>query len=306
MQKDSIPVLNPEQFKNNYLIKGMDALCSSLNFNYFHVHKVESSCTHIKFPLPPYRNTVYECIILTDGFMLRGNGIDTVRVDNNCAFFLPAGQISTFESASDSIKGYYIHFSPQFLFNKYFSPALLESFEFFKITSSPVIAFDKKSLHQIISLIQRMEAELFNPDSVELIQGYLLTFLLELKQNYKSPIIKKIQPAQYLTDRFTELIYQYYKQNKSVAEYASILNVSPNHLNKSIKGVTGKSPSAMIDELIILEAKVLLNQTSLNISDIAYQLGMDDPSYFGRMFKKNTGLTPLEYRKKINTNIQAS
>jgi len=69
-------------------------------------------------------------------------------------------------------------------------------------------------------------------------------------------------------------------------------------LTKSVKAVTGKSPTQWIDELIVLEAKVLLYQSHLTISEISYELGIEDSSCFGRMFKKYTGLTPGDFRRQ--------
>jgi AraC-like DNA-binding protein len=64
----------------------------------------------------------------------------------------------------------------------------------------------------------------------------------------------------------------------------------------------GKSPTQWIDELIVLEAKVLLYQSRLTISEVSYELGIEDPSYFGRMFKKYTGQTPTDFRKLVEKN----
>lgn len=87
--------------------------------------------------------------------------------------------------------------------------------------------------------------------------------------------------------------------NKLVADYATILNVSPNHLTKSVKAITGKSPTQWIDELIVLEANLLLYHGRLTISEISIELGINDPAYFGRMFKKYTGQTPTDFRNQI-------
>jgi AraC-like DNA-binding protein len=84
-----------------------------------------------------------------------------------------------------------------------------------------------------------------------------------------------------------------------VAEYAALLHISPNHLNKSVKAATGKSPSRWIDEAIVLEAKVLLYQSQYTIGDIATELGLEDPSYFSRLFKKYEGITPQAFRSRI-------
>jgi AraC family transcriptional activator of pobA len=79
-----------------------------------------------------------------------------------------------------------------------------------------------------------------------------------------------------------------------------LLNVTPNHLNKSVKSSTGKSATKWIEETILLEAKYLLFQTTLSVSEIAMQVGHEDHSYFSRFFKKHEGLTPVQYRKMID------
>lgn len=78
-----------------------------------------------------------------------------------------------------------------------------------------------------------------------------------------------------------------------------MLSITPNHLNKCLRTITGKSPTKWIDEAIILEAKVLLSQTTLSVNEITTELGLSDPSYFSRFFRKYEGCTPLEFRKHI-------
>ena len=82
-----------------------------------------------------------------------------------------------------------------------------------------------------------------------------------------------------------------------MAEYAGLLNVSPNHLNKCVKSTTGKSAQDLLSEMVLLEAKVLLRQTSLSVNEIAFRIGKEDSSDFIRFFKSKTNLTPTEYRK---------
>ena len=83
---------------------------------------------------------------------------------------------------------------------------------------------------------------------------------------------------------------------KNPADYAASLSVHINHLNRSVKEVTGKTTTAHIASRIIREAKALLQHTDWNISAIAYSLGFEYPSYFTLFFKKNTGLAPTQLR----------
>jgi AraC family transcriptional regulator, transcriptional activator of pobA len=68
-----------------------------------------------------------------------------------------------------------------------------------------------------------------------------------------------------------------------------------------VKTITGKSPTKWIDDTLVLEAKVLLYQTKLTINEVAAEIGIYDQSYFSRLFKKYEGVTPFEFRKKIET-----
>ena len=83
---------------------------------------------------------------------------------------------------------------------------------------------------------------------------------------------------------------------KNPADYAASLSVHINHLNRSVKEVTGKTTSAHIASRIIREAKALLQHTDWNISAIACSLGFEYPSYFTLFFKKHTGMAPTQLR----------
>ena len=134
---------------------------------------------------------------------------------------------------------------------------------------------------------------------LDLIQSYFIALLCEINAAYQ-PENNNIS-SQYLTltNQFKALLYEKIKDKHLVSDYATMLNISPNHLNKVIKSATGKSPSQWIDEVLITEAKILLYQTKLSIKEIAFGVGFTDASYFSRLFKRHTGLTPLQYRKMI-------
>ena len=78
-----------------------------------------------------------------------------------------------------------------------------------------------------------------------------------------------------------------------------MLHITPNHLNKSVRKITSQSPTKWIDEAIVLEAKVLLHQTHLSISEVAAEAGIPDASYFSRLFKRYVGVTPMRFRQMI-------
>ena len=99
-----------------------------------------------------------------------------------------------------------------------------------------------------------------------------------------------------LEQAFQQLLRQHYAQWKQPAQYAAALHISVAHLNDTVKGQTGLSVSAHLQQRAILEAKRLLGFTEQSVKEIGYALGYDEPVYFGKLFKKVTGLTPQQFR----------
>jgi len=105
-----------------------------------------------------------------------------------------------------------------------------------------------------------------------------------------------------LLKNFQKLIEQHYKEKKLTKDYAAILYVTPNHLNALCKDVTGRAAGELIRDRILLEAKRLLINAKMTISEIALELDFADNSYFSKFFKKYTSLTPEVFRKQIKKN----
>jgi AraC-like DNA-binding protein len=107
-----------------------------------------------------------------------------------------------------------------------------------------------------------------------------------------------------LLKRYLAKIGESYKQLHEVADYASLLNISPGHLSDVVKQQSGKPAIAHIHERLVLEAKRLLFHTDQVIKEIAFHLGFEDASYFSRFFKRLTGQTPQAYRDNFREMYQ--
>ena len=95
---------------------------------------------------------------------------------------------------------------------------------------------------------------------------------------------------------------QHYIDVKLPKDYAELLYITPNHLNAVCKDVLGLSAGEVIRNRTLLEAKRLLTNPRLNISEIAFNLNFSDNSYFTKFFKKIEGITPEEFRKRTLNN----
>jgi AraC-like DNA-binding protein len=101
-----------------------------------------------------------------------------------------------------------------------------------------------------------------------------------------------------ITRQFRSLLLSNFRMMKSPAAYASSLNITPVYLNEVVKDTTGYTVSHWIHQEIISEAKRTLFYTNNPVKEIAYDLGYSDPAYFIRLFKKITGISPLQFRHK--------
>jgi AraC family transcriptional regulator, transcriptional activator of pobA len=265
----------------------------------FHINKLEDVVSHLKFPIPPHRQTVADFIFLTKGKSVRGKGLDKYEFGPNTFFFLPAYQISTHDSMTRDAEGYYSHFDLDLFSRKSINPDFIAGLSFLQFNGNPLATIDDNTRTHIISLLNRIETE-YNKEeksNIDILAANLLAILTEVNQFYKAEMITE-NAAFRITQQYKSKLALYIYEKHTVAEYAGMLNISPNHLNKCVKAATGKSAQELLSEMVLLEAKVLLKQTSLAVNEIAWKTGKEDPSDFIRFFKSRTGLTPTEYRKK--------
>lgn len=101
-----------------------------------------------------------------------------------------------------------------------------------------------------------------------------------------------------LVARFGELVERRFRSNQSVADYATLLNVSESRLRTACLSLAGQSPVQLIHARLMLEAKRQLHYTGNAVSDIAYHLGFDDPAYFTRFFTRRAGISPRAFRQR--------
>ncbi len=131
------------------------------------------------------------------------------------------------------------------------------------------------------------------------VEGLLFSFLLEVNELYlNSGVSISVTRQEELTDRFFFLLHLHYKEKRSVLFYADKLCVSDKYLMRVLKTVTGNTFHFWATDFILREAKLLLRSTTLPVTEISERLNYPNPSFFSRVFRQYTGMTPREFRKK--------
>lgn len=161
----------------------------------------------------------------------------------------------------------------------------------------PVITLGEKEFQELMPLLEEMNSEFGKDDeqSYSIIRSLLHALLLKLTRSAGNNHPEQSGPA----FRFSELVDKHYLSHLSVEQYAGKMNVSPKHLIESIRELTGKTPLKLIHEKLITEAKKLLFFTDMSVKQIADKLNYSEPGNFSKFFRKQTGYTVLEYRKRM-------
>jgi AraC-like DNA-binding protein len=157
-------------------------------------------------------------------------------------------------------------------------------------------------LYEKIGVEYRNNQDEFSKD---IILAHLDSILKYAQRFYKRQFINRTQLSGGTVSRFQKILRTYFESGKiqqfglpSVHAIASELHTSARYLSDLLKQETGKTALEHIHIFLIDEAKNLLLGTDNTIAETAYQLGFENPPYFSRLFKKEVGLTPVEFRLK--------
>lgn len=235
-------------------------------------------------PTVPHKHASYfELIILSRGAGYHVIDDQTFDVLPPTVYFLKPGQTHCW-NFSQIPKGYVILFREELLSKE--DLAIIYQLNTCITVSDPVGFFQ---------LTDTFCGD-YNHDTtnLKLLKAYLHLVLLKIS-SYSSPVSEK--PFQAVYYQFKNLINENYERVNKVQDYAGLLNISTAQLNLICKQISGKTPSAIINERILLESKTLLAVTGQSIKEIALYLQFADTSHFVKFFKANTNLTPGQYRE---------
>ncbi len=254
----------------------------------------------------PHIHSFYQIIWFVNG---KGNhfvDLNKYEVNPNTIFFINKNQVHYFDK-SKNYEGVLLHFNESFLVQHANDIDIFLNYDIFNNQHhQPFCIISKPTSDLLNTLISQISNELNKENTFghkELLRHFLKSFLIQIERQKRenqdaSLVITNEKHILFL--RFSELIELNYKKGFSVSEYAALLNISSKTLTELTNKIVFKTPSILIHERVILEVQRLLTHSSLNVNQIGYQLGFDDPSYFVKYFKKYTKKTPSDFRKLVS------
>ena len=252
----------------------------------------------------PYRSNYYGLGLCISGSATLIGNLDNYVVEPNTIVAMSPQVIKQWKNISEDFKTLTIFFTKAFFTKIVAHQNYLEQFQFFDQNSKHANLFSAAETSPIFDLFQKIKTHIHrsHPYQNEILASYINIVLLEYQTLFERTNFKNNYQqtrSQQLVETFKHLINKHFQQERSVQFYADKLFITAKYLTEILKNETGKTASEWINELLLLEAKVLLLDQSLQITQIAEALHFPDASTFGKFFKNLSGVSPLQYRKTL-------
>jgi AraC family transcriptional regulator, transcriptional activator of pobA len=250
----------------------------------------------------PHKHTFYHLLCFTKGGGTHAIDFQQFPVRPYQIYFMIPGQVHSWSFAGE-VDGFVINFSASFFRSLLLQPDYLEQFPFFGgNVSDSVIDIPESHQAKVHQLFEQLidESDASGRLALDMVRALLLQLFILIGRLLLSQPHRNSTPHSFtLVKKFQKLIESHYSTLKLPKLYADLLFITPNHLNAVCNDVLGISAGEVIRDYIALEAKRLLINKSMTISEIAGSLNFADNSYFTKFFKKQTGQTPEEFRKDL-------
>jgi AraC family transcriptional activator of pobA len=246
----------------------------------------------------PHRDDHYLLMIATAGHFTLDLDFNPVEIEAPAVLMIFPGQVHHMKQMKDP-EGWAVSFDPSLMFQEF--PAITEkdSYGLIKPDQNPGLFLHLETLLEEMEYIQAQLPAPFMPRALRSLLDVLLCVIFGAYATSGPANLERPGRALLIEEAFFKLLKQHYRDWKKPAQYASALNISVAHLYDTVKVRTGTSVSGHIQQFCMLEAKRQLCYSDLSVREIGYQLGYDEPVYFGKLFKKVTGQTPLQFRAKF-------
>jgi AraC-like DNA-binding protein len=257
----------------------------------------------------PHRHDFFQIVLFTRGGGQHSIDFQQYTVQPHQVYYMSPGQIHTWDFDADT-DGYIINFNESFFTSICHNPHFVRDFPLFNsFNGTAVNTLDLACCAAVEETFAQMleEYETAGEYAPDMLRGMLTTILVRLSRVAPDAFRKDASKHNLVLMRqFEKLIEQHFREKRLPKEYAEMMFVTPNHLNALVNSVVGKSAGELIRERILLEAKRLLANSDMMISQIAASLQFEDNAYFTRFFKKYLGTTPEGFRAAIGQGNKAT
>ncbi|MBO9611430.1 MAG: AraC family transcriptional regulator [Dyadobacter sp.] len=228
--------------------------------------------------------------------------------DEGGLIFVSPGQALS-AADDDECKGHSVFVHPDFFAGHPLAKSIAK-YGFFGYHISEALHLSEKERDKVLSVLNDIREELetaIDDTSQQLITSYIEVLLNYSNRYYKRQFITRKAANKPIVERFEQTLSQYYddglsleKGIPSVRYFSEQLHVSSGYLSDLLRNLTGLNTQQHIHAKLIEVAKQRLSQAELTAAQTAYELGFEHPQSFNKLFKNKTGMTPMEFRERLN------
>lgn len=236
---------------------------------------------------------------------IRGNCSITIHLNkyelkkNSIAIIFPHQFVQVMEGSKDC-RFIFVGFSKELIQSPPLFSRMIEYtpsiFEEPVIELSPEIANIFYEYFKVLIKAIRLPSSFIKNEQADLICSQLVMGLGNIYKQGESNERPRYNRNQEIVKELIRVVIQNYKSERNISFYAEKMHLSPQHLSTTIKKTTGKTLTDIISTFVIRDAQAKLRSTELTIQEIAYSLNFPDISFFGKYFKRYTGMSPKQYR----------
>ena len=268
---------------------------------HFYANDLKLHLKEHQFTNLPHKHDFYLTVLFTVGGGTHEIDFTKHSVKPGSLFVLKPGQMHSWNLSSNT-RGYVFFHSKNF-YEERSTNEKLKRYPFFaSFSNTALFRLSGQRLRDLKNYMTEIVKEFKEPKLLADQKIHALVDLIYIELTRAYAPAQNIKNEGYLNQvqKFEDLVELHYKTLKYPHEYASKLNISEKHLNRITRFCVNKTSSQLIAERVTLEAKRLLLGSKLNVTQIAYELGFNESSYFIRFFKKQEGVTPLAFNKKYS------
>ena len=253
-----------------------------------------------KLSVIPHRHDHYELMLVTHGEGIHYIDFKPYEVKANRLYFIQPGQVHLIDDFDRD--GWLIMFGEE-MFKRFLNihhheneTGLLDSY-----TPAPFIDLSEDLKPIAAFIIQQLQHQLAQPrPDTQIMLHYTSLLLLHANKEHivQYPQVQGAGLNRGLFHQLKQLIEQHFKQQHLASFYADALAVDIKKLNNVCRDATKLTVFELLQERLLTESKILLQTSERSVKEISYELGFNDPAFFGRFFKKHSGVTPATFRNQ--------
>ncbi|QJB57240.1 AraC family transcriptional regulator [Pseudodesulfovibrio sp. zrk46] len=255
----------------------------------------------------PHLHDFYVVQYVTKGRGLHVIDFQPFDIVPNSLYFVSPQQLHIWRPEGE-VDGFVLAFAEEFF--KTTDPPFGSVFElefFNSVAHSPMLhASDEQAriIHDSLALMQKEFMDK-NEGYASVVRAQFHILMVQLQRMFSGHIEEGREAHEpSLVRQFKDMVSRHYASQLSIQDYADKLGVSVSRLNNAIKDAIGQTPGQVVRRELLLAAKRMLAHSDLNVSEICFKLNFEDPSYFGRFFKREAGVTPSVFRDQMREKYQ--